>query len=52
MSQVEMPVTFGLGPHDRVDNLRITWPDGSVQELKPEGVDRLVVIEQAVGDGV
>jgi hypothetical protein len=46
MSQVELPVTFGLGDTDRVERLRIRWPDGSEQELVPEAVNTTLVIEQ------
>ena len=34
LSQVELPVTFGLGQADRVDELSITWPDGSTETIK------------------
>jgi hypothetical protein len=47
MSQVERTVTFGLGHHDRVDRLTVTWPDGSEQTLTPESVDTTLVISQA-----
>jgi len=46
LSQVELPVTFGLGPSRRVDRLRATWPDGSTQEVVPEGVDRTLELRQ------
>ena len=46
MSQVELPVTFGLGQADRVERLRILWPDGSEQELVPEAVDTTLVVKQ------
>jgi hypothetical protein len=48
LSQVELPVTFGLGAADRIEALRITWPDGSIQEVVPEGLDRLLVVEQRI----
>ncbi len=47
LSQVELPVTFGLGETDRIDALRITWPDGSAQIVTPEGVDTSIVVEQS-----
>lgn len=47
LSQVELPVTFGLGKANRVERLVIHWPDGSRQEVVPPGVDRLIVVEQA-----
>ena len=46
LSQVELPVTFGLGNVDHIDRLHITWPDGSEQELSNLEIDRLHVIEQ------
>ena len=46
MSQMELPVTFGLGLADKVDRLRIVWPDGSEQELVPEVMDTTLVIKQ------
>ena len=46
LSQVELPVTFGLGLHEEDLTLAITWPDGTHQEVPVEGGDRLVVIEQ------
>jgi hypothetical protein len=46
LSQSELPVTFGLGPQDRVQKLVIHWPDGSTQEIADLEVDRLHVIEQ------
>ncbi len=51
LSQVELPVTFGLGPADRVERLGILWPDGTEQELVPNAVDTTLVIEQSLGEG-
>jgi hypothetical protein len=51
MSQVELPVTFGLGTAERVERLRIVWPDGSEQELSPEAIDTSLVVEQTQGEG-
>ncbi len=33
LSQVELPVTFGLGSGGRVESLRVVWPDGSLQDV-------------------
>jgi hypothetical protein len=46
LSQVELPVTFGLGAADHVEALRITWPDGSTQDATPAVLDRSIEIEQ------
>ena len=34
LSQSELPVTFGLGAHDRVDRVVIEWPSGRTEEYK------------------
>ena len=47
LSQVELPVTFGLGRSDRIDSLQVTWPDGSQQTIQTGEVDRLLVLDQA-----
>ncbi|MGB5607323.1 MAG: CRTAC1 family protein, partial [Gammaproteobacteria bacterium] len=47
LSQVELPVTFGLGDSDRADALKITWPDGQVQEITVEQVDTLLTVVQS-----
>lgn len=46
LSQVELPVTFGLGSSDQVDEIRITWPDGMEQVVHGSdvAVDRTRVI--------
>jgi len=48
MSSVERPVTFGLG--DLSDpsklQLRIVWPDGSLQQVVPEAVDITLSVNQ------
>ena len=46
ISQVELPVTFGLGTADKVDALHIRWPDGTSQDVTEATVDKPVVIEQ------
>ncbi len=48
LSQVELPVTFGLGKAHAVDTVRIRWPDGTEQIVDGETlvIDSLNVIEQ------
>jgi hypothetical protein len=33
LSQSELPVTFGVGPRDRVDRVVISWPSGRTEEF-------------------
>ena len=34
LSQSELPLTFGLGKHDQVEQVVVTWPSGRVEEFK------------------
>ncbi|MCB1874149.1 MAG: ASPIC/UnbV domain-containing protein, partial [Gammaproteobacteria bacterium] len=44
LSQVELPVTFGLGQRTGVDKLSVVWPDGTRQQIRPPGIDRLITV--------
>jgi hypothetical protein len=47
LSQVELPVTFGLGETDHLQSpLRIIWPDGTLQYVPVEQVDQTLVIRR------
>jgi len=46
LSQVELPVTFGLGELESVDEIVVHWPNGSTQTLPDPAIDRVHVIEQ------
>jgi hypothetical protein len=46
LSQVELPLTFGLGGATQAEKVRIHWPDGASQELTGVPGDKLHVIEQ------
>ncbi len=46
LSQVELPVTFGLGASEAIDRIVITWPNGKQQIVAQPTVDQLLVIEQ------
>ncbi|OAB61614.1 hypothetical protein AY599_16885 [Leptolyngbya valderiana BDU 20041] len=47
LSQVALPVHFGLGENDRIDSLTVRWPDGSTQILGDIEVDRLIEVVQS-----
>jgi len=34
LSQSELPVTFGVGKHDKIDRVVIQWPSGQTEEYK------------------
>ncbi len=46
LSQVALPLTFGLGESSEVERIEIRWPDGTLQTLRPEQVDTTLVIRQ------
>jgi enediyne biosynthesis protein E4 len=48
-SQVELPVTFGLGTADRVTDISVRWPDGLIQHVPVDKVDQLIVVTQETG---
>jgi enediyne biosynthesis protein E4 len=52
LSQSELPVTFGLGAHAKVESLRVLWPGGKTQEVSVDAVDReIVVVEEGAAAG-
>jgi hypothetical protein len=46
LSQVELPVTIGLGASEKVDSLEIVWPAGGTQKVPPPPLGRLTVITE------
>ena len=46
MAQSEKTLTFGLGSDDRVRKILVRWPSGVVQEVRPTGVNRRLVITE------
>lgn len=46
LSQMELPVSFGLGSTSTIESLRIIWPDGQMQELPPPQPDQPLEVMQ------
>lgn len=46
LSQSELPVTFGLGNHEKVEKITIYWHDGTKQDIVDLKVDKIHVIDQ------
>jgi enediyne biosynthesis protein E4 len=46
MAQSEKTLTFGLGADDRVRKVVVRWPSGVLQEVRPPGVNRRIVITE------
>jgi hypothetical protein len=47
LSQVELPLTFGLGKNDHVDRLEINWPDGASESVAVTAIDTTLTLTQA-----
>ena len=46
LSQVELPVTFGLGPDDKVRGVTVHWPRGGKQDVDVSAVDRVIEVTE------
>jgi len=46
LSQEDMRLHFGLAAAEKVDTLRVLWPDGQTTEKNNVDVNQLLVIEQ------
>ena len=44
LSQVELPLLFGLGEATSIDSIRVIWPDGTVQDVEPPAINQLHTI--------
>ncbi len=43
-NQSDLPVHFGLGPHDVINELRIEWPDGTIRTLRNISADQYLAV--------
>ncbi|MED5554967.1 MAG: ASPIC/UnbV domain-containing protein, partial [Pseudomonadota bacterium] len=50
LSQVELPLTFGLGSTEEIQQAIVRWPDGSIEEWKDLEVDRQHTLRQGEGE--
>jgi hypothetical protein len=46
LSQIELPVTFGLGNNEAVRRVTVHWPRGGEQSVDIEAIDRLVEVTE------
>ena len=46
LSQVELPLTFGLGTADTIKQVTVRWPDSTIETWTDLEVDRLHVLNQ------
>jgi hypothetical protein len=46
LSQSELPVTFGLGRTDRLEEIEVIWPGGATQKVENVRLDTVTTIEQ------
>jgi hypothetical protein len=42
-------VHFGLGKAERVDGIRVLWPDGAAEEFPSQAADRAIVLQKGKG---
>ena len=47
LSQSELPVTIGLGTHERAETVEILWPSGTRQKLDNVPIGKLTVVTEA-----
>lgn len=51
LSQSEMPLTFGLGKHDRMDRVVIRWPSGRTDDFKNLSAGKAYLCVEGKGIG-
>ena len=49
LSQVELPLTFGMGDADHVEAVIVRWPNGEEEAWTDLAVDRLQVLRKGLG---
>jgi enediyne biosynthesis protein E4 len=46
LSQVELPLPFGLGDPSEITAARVIWPDGTVQTIDPPNVNQTIIVHE------
>nr|VFJ58525.1 MAG: Repeat domain-containing protein [Candidatus Kentron sp. FW] len=46
LSQMELPLTFGLGKAEGIERVRVLWPDGVSQEIEGLALDSFIQVER------
>jgi hypothetical protein len=49
LSQVELPVTIGLGQSAAAEEVRVIWPDGTAQTVRDVNLNALTTVHKASG---
>jgi enediyne biosynthesis protein E4 len=49
LSQSELPLTFGLGRHDKVDRMIVEWPSGRTEEFKDLAAGKSFQVTESQG---
>lgn len=49
LSQVELPLTFGLGEANRIEEVTVSWPDGAIETWTDIAVDQMHLLQQGTG---
>ena len=49
LSSVELPLTFGLGKAEKIDELTIVWPSGATTKLQDLKADKSYHIDETAG---
>ena len=49
MSTHDRRVHFGLGQHESIDSLEITWPSGTVDKLTHVPINHIITLKEGVG---
>lgn len=50
LTQTPPQVTFGLGRAETINRLTVIWPDGSTQQVTPDGINRRIEVRRSGGD--